>query len=145
MGLYHRINYRILSGHRRGWYLLYRVGRWKLYAIGSGSSPSVYFTITPGAGPGGTISPDTAQRLIPARISPSPRPPIRNYAVNTWAVDGEEVQTGGTTFTLSNITADHTVKVTFSYTGPNEQGDWWMFHHDPQHTGRSPFTGPAWV
>ncbi len=25
-------------------------------------------------------------------------------------------------------------------TGP---GDWCMFHHDPQHSGRSPFTGPA--
>ena len=25
-------------------------------------------------------------------------------------------------------------------TGP---GDWWMFHHDPQHTGRSPFSGPT--
>ena len=23
------------------------------------------------------------------------------------------------------------------------QGDWWMFHHDPQHTGRSPFIGPS--
>ncbi len=21
--------------------------------------------------------------------------------------------------------------------------DWWMFHHDPQHTGRSPYTGPS--
>ena len=67
---------------------------------------------------------------------------MTNYAVNSWSVDGTVVQTGGTTFTLNNITADHTVKVTFSYTGPT-QGDWWMFHHDPQHTGRSPFTGPA--
>ena len=25
-------------------------------------------------------------------------------------------------------------------TGP---GDWWMFQHDPQHTGLSPFTGPS--
>ena len=25
-------------------------------------------------------------------------------------------------------------------TGP---GNWWMFRHDPQHTGRSPFSGPA--
>ena len=24
-----------------------------------------------------------------------------------------------------------------------QRGDWWMFHHDPQHTGRSPFTGPS--
>ena len=25
----------------------------------------------------------------------------------------------------------------------NTQNDWWMFHHDPQHSGRSPFTGPT--
>ena len=25
----------------------------------------------------------------------------------------------------------------------SDRGDWWMFHHDVQHTGRSPFTGPA--
>ena len=34
--------------------------------------------------------------------------------MNTWAVDGTVVQTGGTTFTLGNITADHTVLVTFT-------------------------------
>ncbi|MBI3921510.1 MAG: PQQ-binding-like beta-propeller repeat protein, partial [Armatimonadetes bacterium] len=27
--------------------------------------------------------------------------------------------------------------------GAGGRGDWWMFHHDPQHTGRSPFTGPT--
>ena len=27
--------------------------------------------------------------------------------------------------------------------GTGAQGDWWMFHHDPQHTGRSAFSGPS--
>ena len=27
--------------------------------------------------------------------------------------------------------------------GDEGPGNWWMFHHDLQHTGRSPFTGPA--
>ncbi len=27
--------------------------------------------------------------------------------------------------------------------GTGAQGDWWMFHHDPQHTGRSAFNGPS--
>ncbi len=27
--------------------------------------------------------------------------------------------------------------------GDSGRGDWFMFHHDPQHTGRSAFTGPA--
>jgi len=33
-----------------------------------------------------------------------------------------------------------TVTVTLPTGG---RGDWWMFHHDPQHSGRSPFTGPS--
>ena len=33
-----------------------------------------------------------------------------------------------------------TVTVAASTAG---RGDWWMFNHDPQHTGRSPFNGPA--
>ena len=40
--------------------------------------------------------------------------PNTGYTVNTWSVDGTVQQTGGTTFTLSNITANHTVQVTFS-------------------------------
>ena len=40
---------------------------------------------------------------------------------------------GGTAISSSN----------FTFTGPAKYGDWWMFHHDPQHTGRSPFIGPT--
>ena len=36
------------------------------------------------------------------------------YEVDEWHVDGADVQTGGTTYTLSNITTTHTVAVTFS-------------------------------
>ena len=39
---------------------------------------------------------------------------------------------GGTAISNSN----------FTFTGPVKYGDWWMFHHDPQHTGRSPFICP---
>jgi hypothetical protein len=35
------------------------------------------------------------------------------YIVDAWYLDGNSVQIGGDTFTLSNITADHTVSVTF--------------------------------
>jgi len=30
-----------------------------------------------------------------------------------------------------------------SGSGTSGRGDWWMFQHDPQHTGRSPFNGPT--
>jgi peptidoglycan/xylan/chitin deacetylase (PgdA/CDA1 family) len=39
--------------------------------------------------------------------------PDSGYEVNTWIVDGNEVQTGGQEYTLTNITASHTVEVTF--------------------------------
>ena len=35
------------------------------------------------------------------------------YQVEKWSVDGNDVQVGGTTYTLSSITASHTVTVTF--------------------------------
>ena len=35
------------------------------------------------------------------------------YTVDKWTVDGADAQTGGTTYTLSNITATHTVAVSF--------------------------------
>ena len=35
-----------------------------------------------------------------------------------------------------------TASVEIEVLEPNAQGDWWMFGHDPQHTRRSPFTGP---
>ena len=101
------------------------------------------YTITPKAGFNGTISPKSVQTVNSGGSVTFTATPNAGYAVNTWSVDGTVVQTGGATYTLSNITANHTVLVTFNYTGPQEQGDWWMFHHDPQHTGRSPFTGPS--
>ncbi|MHC4425786.1 MAG: InlB B-repeat-containing protein, partial [Planctomycetota bacterium] len=39
--------------------------------------------------------------------------PNGGYAVDKWFVDGEEVQTGGITCTLTDIQADHSVHVTF--------------------------------
>ena len=42
--------------------------------------------------------------------------PATGYEVDKWSVDSVEVQTGGTTYTLSNITATHTVAVSFKIT-----------------------------
>ena len=40
--------------------------------------------------------------------------PSTGYAVYTWSLDGTVVQTGGTTYTLSNIISNHTLNVTFT-------------------------------
>ena len=39
--------------------------------------------------------------------------PSTGYQVDKWTLDGNDVQSGGNTYTLSNITADHAVGVTF--------------------------------
>jgi len=68
------------------------------------------------------------------------------HQVHKWSVDGSEVQTGGTDYTLSNIQANHTVEVTFhalSYTidataGPGGSVD--PTGIDVQYGGSSTFT-----
>ncbi len=71
------------------------------------------FTITASAGANGSISPSGAivknygtSQLFTATAS-------TGYEVDKWSVDGGDVQTGGADYTLSNITAAHTVAVTF--------------------------------
>lgn len=71
-------------------------------------------TVTPSAGAGGTISPSTPQTVNNGASLLFTATPAASFTVDQWLVDGSLAQTGGTTFTLSNITADHTVNVTFS-------------------------------
>ena len=72
------------------------------------------YTVTPSAGANGTLSPSTAQTVNYGSSLTFTATPNTGYMVNTWSVDGTVVQTGGTTFTLTNITANHTVHVTFT-------------------------------
>ncbi len=57
--------------------------------------------------------------------------------------------TGGLIHSAPALGADGTLYVSsedgslYALTSGPVRGDWWMFHHDPQHTGLSPFTGPA--
>jgi outer membrane protein assembly factor BamB len=97
-------------------------------------------TVTPSAGTNGAISPDTAQSVGYGSNVTFTATPDAGYTVETWSVDGVATMNVGTQFTLSNVTDDHTVSVTFEAT---VQGDWWMFHHNAFHTGLSPFTAPS--
>jgi len=118
------------------------VGSWdyNLYAITTGPGQ---FVVTAQAGINGAISPAAPQQVpYGARLFFIAMPEV-NYTVDTWSLDGTAAQTGGSVFLLDNIIANHTVKVTFRYAGPIEHGEWWMFRHDPQHTGRSAVSGPA--
>ena len=77
------------------------------------TAPTTY-TVTPTAGANGTISPSTVQTVNSGGSVTFTATPNAGYSVNAWSLDGTSVQTGGATYTLSNITANHTVNVTFS-------------------------------
>ena len=86
-------------------------GSWSndcLYAITSG------YTITPSVSGDGTISPNTPQEVAPGSTLTLTATPNTGYTVNSWSVDGMLVQTGGTTYTLTDITANHSVVVSFT-------------------------------
>jgi alkaline phosphatase len=71
------------------------------------------YTVSASAGVNGSIDPvgDMTKDYGSSQLFTATADPI--YKVDKWSVDGVEVQTGGTTYTLSNITATHTVAVSF--------------------------------
>lgn len=71
------------------------------------------FIVTPSTGTGGSISPNTQQTVISGASLVFTATPNAGFAVNQWLLDGVLAQTGGLTYTLNNITANHTVEVTF--------------------------------
>ena len=71
------------------------------------------YTVTPSAGANGSISPNTAQTVNYNGSVGFTGTPNTGYTVDQWLLDGTAVQTGGTTYTLNNVTANHTVQVTF--------------------------------
>ena len=71
------------------------------------------FTITPSAGTNGVIGPNTAQTIIYGNNVTFIAMPNTNYIPDTWTLDGAIYQTGSAVCTLNNVTANHTIKVTF--------------------------------
>ncbi|MHC4499949.1 MAG: InlB B-repeat-containing protein, partial [Planctomycetota bacterium] len=71
------------------------------------------FTVTASYGANGSVDPNGAIVKNYGQDQLFTASPDVGYEVDTWSVDGNSVQTGGNTYTLSNITADHTLNVTF--------------------------------
>jgi hypothetical protein len=69
--------------------------------------------ITASAGPNGSISPSGTISLYEGDSQQFTATPASGYVVDSWTVDGSVVQSGGTTYTLSDITTDHAVYVSF--------------------------------
>ena len=77
------------------------------------------YTISASAGSGGSISPNGTFTKNAGDNQAFTASPSANYVVNQWLVDSGVVQTGGTSYTLYNIQAGHTVQVTFTYVPPH--------------------------
>jgi len=71
------------------------------------------YTILGTAGANGSINPAGETPVEHGGNLAFTAQPDMGYEVDTWFVDGNDVQTGGAGYALTNITADHVVLVTF--------------------------------
>ena len=76
------------------------------------------YTINASAGSGGSISPNGSFSKNAGDNQAFTATLNANYTVNQWLLDGGVVQYGGTSYTLYNIQAGHSVQVTFTYVPP---------------------------
>ena len=74
----------------------------------------VTYTLTPSSGPNGSVAPSVPQIVNAGGSQGFVATPNASYAVSQWLVDGVLAQSGGATFTLSNVTANHTVNASFA-------------------------------
>ena len=71
------------------------------------------YTVTTSAGANGAISPTPSQAVVRGGSFTFTATPNTGFVVDTWSVDGVATQTGENTFILSDVTANHSVSVTF--------------------------------
>lgn len=80
----------------------------------SSKKPSrIRFTITPVAGVNGSINPSKPVEVRRNSSVAFTATPKAGFSVDKWLVDNKVAQSGGTSFQLTNITADHTVAARF--------------------------------
>lgn len=75
--------------------------------------PVQRYTVTSTAGSNGTINPSSTQTVNSGSHLTFTAIPDSGYGVSQWWVNGTLVQTGGTTYQLTNIAANYSVNVTF--------------------------------
>ncbi len=74
-----------------------------------------FSTVNSSAGTGGTITPATSLIVPDGENRDYSAAPDADYAVEMWHLDGSVVRTGGESYTLTDIQADHDLQVTFTY------------------------------
>jgi len=76
--------------------------------------PFPQYTVISKAGAQGTVTPGGSQKVIRGNSLLFKATAKANYVVYQWLLDGVVAQTGGTSFLLANITANHQLQVTFT-------------------------------
>jgi hypothetical protein len=92
-------------------------GFWSLCAPSAPTNSTtnlVFFTVTPSAGAGGSITPSTPQTVVSNGGVSFTAAPADGFHIDQWLVDGSVAQTGGANFSLNDVAADAFVEVTFS-------------------------------
>lgn len=85
------------------------------FSTPSSCLPQLEFTVSAATGWGrGTITPSGNIVTSEGQSLTFTAEPFAGYVVLRWLLDGRTVQTGGETYTLANIDADHNVSVYFS-------------------------------
>lgn len=79
--------------------------------------PIARYLITPIAGEHGAINPSTPQTVLTGSHLTFTAMPDHGFQVDQWLVDNILAQTGGNSFTLSQIDSNHTVEATFTQAG----------------------------
>lgn len=89
-------------------------------ADGGGGGTTTTYTITSSAGANGAISPSTAQTVDSGSNVTYTITPNSGFHIDTLTVDGTAV-TAGSTYTFTNVTANHTIAVTFAADAASSQ------------------------
>ena len=71
------------------------------------------FSITPSVGSGGSISPNVEQSVKCGNSITFTATPNAGKQIDQWLLNGNLIQTGGTTYTVSNVQVNATLQVTF--------------------------------
>ena len=74
---------------------------------------SQIYTVGVSPGPNGTVAPNGNVSVNSGGNLNLIASPANNYLVDSWLLDGISAQTGGNSYTLMNVTENHTVLVTF--------------------------------
>ena len=120
-----------------GQYTLFNVGASHGVAVTFKTGTVQTYTLNPFTDGNGFIGPNNPQVISSGGSATFTATPNSGYMVNQWRVDASLAQTGGSSYTISNVTTNHNVQVTFA---PSSNLTTWRQTYFP---GSTSTTGPG--